>query len=48
MRDDTKEVCDLLDTAANLVDQGRLEEAQRLLIEITKLINKWVERHLSP
>lgn len=47
MRPDTKKICDKLDEAADLVEAGKLTEAQHLLAEIARLMAQWVERNLS-
>lgn len=48
MRTDTKEISDMLDKAADLVEQNQLVEAQNLLPKIVQLLAQWVERHLRP
>lgn len=48
MRDDTKQIADELDAAADLVERGDLPAAQKLIGTILTLITQWVERHLSP
>lgn len=48
MREDTKEIAELLDRAAELVEMNLLVEAEHLLPKIIKLLNQWVERHLNP
>lgn len=48
MREDTKEICELMDKAVDLAKQRRLEECQHLLKKIAKLMTQWVERHLNP
>ncbi|MCK5612178.1 hypothetical protein KAR91_60460 [Candidatus Pacearchaeota archaeon] len=48
MRDDTKEIADALDEAADLFENNEIGSAQGLLGEIFILLTKWVERHLSP
>ncbi len=48
MRTDTKEIADMLDKAADLVEQNQLEEAQNLLAKIVQLLAQWVERYLRP
>ncbi|MBA7606363.1 hypothetical protein ES703_13511 [subsurface metagenome] len=48
MRDDTREIAELMDRAAELVEMGLLKEAEHLLPKIIKLLTQWVERHLAP
>jgi len=48
MRPDTKEIADELDKAADLVEHMKLDEAQKLLGIIFRLLTQWVERHLKP
>ncbi|MBA7607828.1 hypothetical protein ES703_14997 [subsurface metagenome] len=48
MRQDTKEIADLMDEAVDLVQAGNLVEAQLLLAKIAKALTQWVERNLTP
>lgn len=48
MRPDTKQLCELLDQAADLAEQKKFKACQQLLVKIEKLLAHWVERHLSP
>lgn len=48
MRQDTRELCEKMDDAIDLVQENKLDEAQLLLVEIAKLLTAWVERNLTP
>ena len=48
MRKDTEQLLELLDKAADLVEESKFEACQHLLVKIEKLLTQWVERHLSP
>ncbi|MBA7648561.1 hypothetical protein ES703_56349 [subsurface metagenome] len=48
MRQDTREIAELLDKAADLVEDEKLVEAEHSLNTLVKLMARWVERYLSP